>query len=400
MISLTSARARVLAGCARLDPRAVPLEDALGCATSVAIAAEEASPPFDNTAVDGYAVRAADTAGAPVELTVVDTLPAGAAPSRPVGPGEAIRIMTGAPIPPGADAVVMVEVTEALDGGQRVRIDQSVRPGEAVRPAGSDVAPGDTVLEPQAELTAAHLGLLASIGVRKVPVHRRARVGVLSTGDELVDEARPLRPGEIRDSNRVQLKALLRGAGCEPVDLGLVRDDEGAITAVIEKGVQECDALLTSGGVSMGDYDLIKVVLDRMGEMQWMQIAIKPAKPFAFGVVGGVPVFGLPGNSVSSIVSFELLARPALRQMMGHKDLDRPRVPAIADEAFRRRVDGKIHFVRVVAGFGEDGRVHVRSAGAQGSHQLAGTAGANGLAILPDGEGVDAGAVVDTLLLS
>jgi len=225
-------------------------------------------------------------------------------------------------------------------------------------------------------------------------------VGVLSTGDELSDEPGPLRPGQIRDSNRPTLLALLRGSGCEAVDLGLVPDDEEAIAAAVRRGTQECDAVLTSGGVSVGDFDLVKTVLDRLGQMRWMQVAIRPAKPFAFGTVDGTPVFGLPGNPVSSMVSFELFARPALRQMMGHTQLDRPRARAVADEPLRRTPDEKIHFVRVVAAMGADGRYHLRSAGGQGSHQLAAMAAANALAVLPDGDGVAAGAEVDTLLLA
>jgi molybdopterin molybdotransferase len=273
-----------------------------------------------------------------------------------------------------------------------------------VRAAGSDVRAGDQVLPAGTVLRAAHVGVLASIGMLQVAVHPRARVGVLSTGDELVEDGGPLQPGQIRESNRPMLLGLVEQAGCDPVDLGLVRDDEAAITTAIQRAVATCDAVVTSGGVSMGDFDLIKVVLDRLGDMQWMQVAIKPAKPFAFGVLAGperpVPVFGLPGNPVSSLVSFEVLARPALRKMMGHAVLDRPHVRAVADEDLRRRADGKLHLVRVHGAFADDGRWHVRSTGAQGSHQLAATAGANGLALLPDGSGVPTGADVDVLLLT
>jgi len=224
-------------------------------------------------------------------------------------------------------------------------------------------------------------------------------VGVLSTGDELVEGGEPLQPGQIRDSNRPMLVGLLKEAGCDPVDLGVARDDEGVITAAIEKAVAECDALVTSGGVSMGDFDYVKAVLDRMGGMQWMQVAIKPAKPLAFGVVVGKPVFGLPGNPVSSLVSFELFARPALRQMMGHAQRERLRVEVVAEEPLRRRPDGKIHFVRVVARY-EDGRFLVRSSGGQGSHQLGAMAAANALVVLPDGEGIDAGGRAEAILLT
>jgi molybdopterin molybdotransferase len=404
VIPLSEARQRVLDGCDVLAPVVLPLAVVRGCVTAEAVTSPEDVPPLPNTAVDGYAVRAADTTDAPLELKVVGLLPAGAAPSTPVGAGEAIRIMTGAPMPDGADAVVMVEDTEATAGGDIVRIGQAVRAGAAVRAAGSDVRAGDEVLPAGTVLSAAHVGVLASIGRLDVRVHPRALVGVLSTGDELVEDGRPLQPGQIRESNRPMLLGLVEQAGCEAVDLGLVRDDEAAITAAIQRAVATCDAVVTSGGVSMGDFDLIKVVLDRIGDMQWMQVAIKPAKPFAFGVLAGprrpVPVFGLPGNPVSSLVSFEVLARPALRKMMGHTVLDRPQVLAVADEDLRRRTDGKLHLVRVHGAFADDGRWHVRSAGAQGSHQLAATAGANGLALLDDGPGVPSGADVAVLLLA
>jgi molybdenum cofactor synthesis domain-containing protein len=295
----------------------------------------------------------------------------------------------------------MVEDTETE--GDVVRIVRSVAVGDAVRPAASDVRRGDVVLPERTVLGPAHIGVLASIGRSEVAVYPRPRVGVLSTGDELVEDGAPLAPGQIRESNRPMLLGLVDQAGAEPVDLGLVGDDEAAITAAIEHAVATCDAVVTSGGVSMGDFDLIKVVLDRMGVMTWMQIAIKPAKPFAFGVLSGpersVPVFGLPGNPVSSLVSFEVLARPALRKMMGHTELDRPTVRAVADGPLRRRPDGKLHLVRVHGAFAPDGRWHVRSTGAQGSHQLASTAGANGLALMVDGGGLDAGDDVDVLLI-
>jgi molybdenum cofactor synthesis domain-containing protein len=229
----------------------------------------------------------------------------------------------------------------------------------------------------------------------------RPRVGVFSTGDELVPAGEPLGPGQIRDSNRLALLALLADAGMEGVDLGLVRDDEQAITTAVETAVASCDAVATSGGVSMGDVDLVKVVLDRMGDLRWMQIAIRPAKPFAFGTVGprAVPVFGLPGNPVSSMVSFELLAHPALRRMAGHERVHRPRLPAVAEEDFGRRPDGRTSFVRVACRRTDDGGLAVRSAGAQGSHHLTAMAKAHALLVLEDGPGVAAGDPVEVLLL-
>jgi molybdenum cofactor synthesis domain-containing protein len=401
VVPLEEAREYVLSRCRVSPPAAVPLREALGLVLADKIVAPEDIPPFPNTAVDGFAVRAQDVAGAPVTLRVVGTIAAGSAPDVPVGAGDAVRIMTGAPMPPGADAAVMVEVTELAADGTTVLVREPVPAGAAVRGAGEDVRAGQLVFEPGAQLGPGHLGVLSSLGLLDAPVHPRPRVGVLSTGDELIEGPAPLRPGQIRDSNRVALLALLARAGCTGVDLGLVPDTEEAITAAIERGATECDALVTSGGVSMGAFDYVKVVLDRLGEMRWMQVAIRPAKPLAFGTIGTVPVFGLPGNPVSSMVSFELFARPALRKMMGFPadQLVRPTVPAVADDGFRRRADGKIHFDRVVAAIGADGRYHVRSAGGQGSHQLLAMAHADALAVVPDGAGVEAGGDVDVLLL-
>jgi molybdenum cofactor synthesis domain-containing protein len=404
LIDLDEARAYVLERVAPLDVVRTHPRDAIGCVLAEPVVAPEDVPPFDNTAVDGFAVRAADTAGAPVELRVEATLLAGADPTGvEVTAGGAVRIMTGAAMPAGADAVVMVERTAAA-GADGVSIEAGVDAGDNVRRAGDDIRAGAEVAGVGTEITPAMAGVLASIGAVDVGVHRRPRVGVLSTGDELVEGPGPLRPGQIRDSNRHVLLPLLAQAGCDGVDLGLIPDDEASIVAAVEGAATHCDALLTSGGVSMGDVDLVKVVLDRLGEMRWMQISIKPAKPFAFGVVAlgdlSMPVFGLPGNPVSSIVSFELLARPALRRMLGFTSIDRAHVLAVADDDLGRRPDGKVHYVRVVAAFGPDGRVHVRRAGGQGSHQLSALAAANALAILPDGGGAAPGDDVQTMLLA
>lgn len=364
--------------------------------TASSVAAAEQIPPFDNTAVDGFALHAADTVGAteatPASLTVVGTIAAGDAPTRPVERGEAIRIMTGAPLPDGADAVAMVEWTRTE--GDQVLIDQTVELGNAVRHAGEDLEPGDLVFEPGTELTPGHLGVLASIGRYEVDVIRRPIVGVFSTGDELVEGAQQLQPGQIRDANRHTLLALLERDGYEAVDLGMIRDDEALIEDAVRGGVERCDAVLTSGGVSMGDYDYVKAVLDRIGDMRWMQVAIKPAKPLAFGLVDDTPVFGLPGNPVSSMVSFELFARPGLRKMMGHGTLHRERLLGTTAQDFRRRPDGKTHFARVR--IERDHAVfRIRSAGGQGSHQLTAMAGADALAILPDGDGVESDAPME-----
>jgi molybdopterin molybdotransferase len=406
---LEDAQAFVWRHCPPLPVIATGCTNAAGYVLAADVVADEPVPPFANTAVDGYAVIAADLAAAtnvaPVELPVVDEVAAGAHTERVLQPGEAIRIMTGAPIPAGADAVVMVEHTERLDGGARVAIRAGVEAGAAIRPAGSDVQPGELVFTAGTVVTPAVVGVLASVNALTVQVHRRARVAVLSTGDELVTDGGPLGPGQIRESNLSMLVAALADAGCNVDDFGVVPDDEARLEAVLRQAASECDAIVTSGGVSMGDYDVVKAVLGRIAEMHWMQIAIKPAKPFAFGMLRvddarATPVFGLPGNPVSSLVSFELLARPALRQMMGHERIGRPRVLAVADEGITRRVDGKLHLDRVIAEWGSDGRCHVHSARAQGSHQLAATATANAIAEVPDGPGVAPGGDVLVHLLT
>jgi len=401
VIPLEEAQKRILATVPRLSTVTVPVGEALGLVTAEPLAATEPIPPFANTGVDGYAVRAADTAGAapgsPVRLRVVAELPAGKAPSVPVGPGEAIRIMTGAPIPEGADAIVMVEDTAA--DGDAVVISRAAQEGDHVRAAGGDLAAGAAAIPAGAVLGPAHLGVVSSLGHAAVTVVRRPRVAVMSTGDELVPPGEPLAIGQIRDSNRPMLIAQVAEAGCEPIDFGIGVDDEAVITERLEKAAASCDAMVTSGGVSMGDYDIIKLVLSRMAEMHWWQIAIRPAKPLAFGMLHGVPIFGLPGNPVSSHVSFELFARPALLQMMGHTRRFRPVTPAVAAHDMRRRVDGKLHLDRVTLRHDEAGRLVAASAGAQASNVLSAMALADGLALLPDGEGVGTGEPVDVMRL-
>ena len=404
VIPLEEAQNRILATVPVLPGATVPLAEALGLVTVEALAATEPIPPFANTGVDGYAVRAADTAGAtaesPVRLKVVDELPAGKAPTVPVGPGEAIRIMTGAPAPEGADAIVMVEDT-AVEAGDRdlVVIRREARSGDHIRPAGGDLAVGDAAIPAGSVLGPAHLGVITSLGHSTVTVVRRPRVAVMSTGDELVPPGEPLSIGQIRDSNRPMLMALVAQTGCEAIDFGIGVDDEAIITERLEKAAATCDAMVTSGGVSMGDYDIIKMVLSRIAEMNWWQIAIRPAKPLAFGMLHGVPIFGLPGNPVSSHVSFELFARPALLRMMGHTRLFRPVTPAVAAHDMHRRVDGKLHLDRVTLRHDEAGRLVAASAGGQASNVLSAMAASDGLTLLPDGEGVSAGETVDVLRL-
>jgi molybdenum cofactor synthesis domain-containing protein len=400
LVRLDEARAHVIGACSPRPPVRVPIEEALGLVTASPVRAAEAVPPFDNTAMDGYAVRAADTVGAPVRLRVIGTLAAGSGPPAEVSAGEAVRIMTGAPIPPGADAVVMVEATSTEDEGSVVVIGEPASAGDHIRRRGDDVKGGDEVVGTGTVLGPGHVGVLASVGIAEVEVHPRLRVAVMSTGDELVGSGVPLGPGQIRDSNRPTLIGLVRQSGFEAVDIGIVADTEKAVEAALAEAVESADAVITSGGVSMGDFDLVKVVLDRMGDMAWMQVAIRPAKPLAFGTVGAKPVFGLPGNPVSSMVSFELFARPALRRMSGHRVLDRPLLPARAEEALPRNPDGKTLFARVRVRADSDGGLWVRSAGGQGSHVLTAMAAAEGLAVLPDGPGVASGEGLSVLMIS
>lgn len=394
------ARRHVVERCARLAARPVALDDALGVVLAEAVVAAEAVPPFANSAMDGYAVRAVDVVGAaadaPVRLRVVGAVAAGAAPVEPVVPGSAVRIMTGAPVPPGADAIVPVEL--ATVDGDHVLLADAPPAGRHVRPAGDDVAPGQEVVAAGTLLGPAHLGVLASVGVRRPLVVPRPRVAVLSTGDELVDHDGPLAPGQIRETNRPTLVAACRGFGVDAVDAGTVPDDADAIRHAIADAARTHDAVVTSGGVSMGDVDLVKVVLDELGDMRWMQVAIRPAKPFAFGLVGSTPVFGLPGNPVSSLVSVALLALPGLRALAGRTDLDLPRVPAATTAALAGGGDGRTSFVRVDVRW-VGARFEASPVTGQGSHHLAAAAGANGLAVLEPGVAVAAGAPVEVVLL-
>jgi len=381
----------------------VPIDDALGHVAARAVVARSAVPSFATSAMDGYALRSADTVGGPTLLRVVGALMAGDESRVTVGSGEAVRIMTGAAVPSGANAVCEIERCVVHDGGATVEIDGSLSVDKHIRRVGCDIAPGDEVIGAATTLGPGHLGVLASLGIETVVVHDRPRVGVLSTGDELVDGNAPRRPGMIPDANRHTLLAQIRQSGWPAIDLGIVGDDKEAVASALRDGAGRCDALITSGGVSVGDLDVVKLVLDDLsgGTMRWMQVAIKPAKPLAFGHLAatGTPVFGLPGNPVSAMVSFELFARPALRRMAGHGQLDRPRLRARTTIDLPRRHDGKIHFVLVRAARGGDGRLEVGLAAGQGSHQLRAMADANALAVLPDGEGVKVGEAVEIMLL-
>ncbi|HEY1988222.1 MAG TPA: gephyrin-like molybdotransferase Glp [Acidimicrobiales bacterium] len=407
MIPLREAQGFVLGACVPGAPHPTPIDEALGCVVAAQVVATEPVPPFVNSSRDGYALRAADTltagdAEGPVRLRVVGLIMAGSPFEGVVGPGQAARIMTGAPMPTGADAVCMLEDCLVEEDGEVVVISQPVPAGEAVRGVGEDVAVGDVMAEPGTALSPAHLGVLANQGIAEVLVHPRPRVGVLSTGDELASSLGPLAPGQIRDANRHTLLALVRREGWVPVDLGMVGDDEEALGEVLDRATASCDAVVTSGGVSVGDHDIVKVVLEKRsaGTMRWMQVAIRPAKPFAFGTLdrSATPVFGLPGNPVSAMVSFELFVRPAVRLIGGHRRLERVSVPAVVETDLRRSRDGKTHFLRAVVSLDPQGAWRVRPMVGQDSHQLRAMADANALAVLPDGAGVGAGELVEVLL--
>jgi molybdopterin molybdotransferase len=403
MIPLDEAQLFVCGLCDPLPPVELPLDDALGCVLSAAVVATEEVPSFANSSMDGYAMRADDTVGAPVRLAVIGSIMAGHPLEQTVGPGQAARIMTGAPVPLGADAVCMIEETETDPDGGSVVIGRELQPGDFVRQPGRDVAFGDVIAPAGTMLTPAHLGVLANQGAISVEVHRRPRVGVLSTGDELFSGTGPLPPGKIRDANRRTLLALVRREGWEGIDLGIVGDDESALVELLSSAASTCDAILTSGGVSVGDLDLVRVVLEKMsaGKMRWMQVAIRPAKPFAFGVLAesATPVFGLPGNPVSAMVSFELFVRPALRLLGGHRVLHRSTISATADVDLHRKADGKLHLLRAQLTLDDPASWRVRTIGGQESHQLHSMSEANSLILLPDGPGVPAGAQVSVLLI-
>lgn len=402
-MSINEALRMTLERSAPLEPILVALDEALGCVLAELIIATADVPPFANSSMDGFAVRAIDTLRAPVSLVVVDTAFAGRPSSRAINAGEAIRIMTGAVLPEGADAVCMVERTRAERDGAEVVVEVVVEPGQFVRSAGDDLRRGARVFDAGDVLEPAHLGVLASVGRTMVRVHPRPRVGVLSTGDELTEDPGPLVAGAIRDSNRHVLLGLVQSSGFVAVDLGIVPDDRERLRRSLREAAGVCDAILTSGGVSVGDADLMKEVLleECGGTMRSMSVAVRPAKPFAFGtlVETATPVFGLPGNPVSSMVSFELFARPALRKMAGHAQLLRPVILAVADEPMPRDPDGKVHIVGVRARVGDDGRAHISTAGVQASHVLSSMARANALAIVPDGVGIALRECVETILV-
>ncbi len=402
MLNVEEALERVLAAFQPLPPERVPILETAGQVLAEDVYADMDIPPLSNTAMDGYAVRAADTAGAgpdrPVRLRVVYDLAAGYTTEQAVTPGTAIRIMTGAPIPPGADAVVRFEDT--AQDGEWVYILKEVPVGKEVRYAGEDVRAGTLVLPRGSLIRPQEVGMLAALGRTEALVHRRPRVGLLATGDEVIEIDAPWQPGKIRNTNSYSNGAQVLRCGGVPVLLGIARDDVEELTrrirAALEQGV---DLLLTSGGVSVGDFDVVKQVLAAEGEMDFWRVRIKPGKPLAFGRIRDVPILGLPGNPVSAMISFELFARPAILKMLGRTEWERPTVEArLLDEI--RRKDGRRHYLRVTLEPRPDGGYDARLTGDQGSGILLSMVRAQGLAIIPeDADHLPAGSPVRVIPL-
>lgn len=382
-------RAQILSTVRVLPAERVHYRDAVGRVLAEPVVAGHDVPSFSNSAMDGFAVRATDVSSPGAILEILEDVAAGQVATVPVGKGQAIKIMTGAPMPEGADTVVRVEDTETEDG--KVRIATSPPRGKSVRPPGGDVAAGTTVFEAGTRVWEAHVGVLATIGVVEPVVTRRPKVAVMSTGDELVPpETETLEPGFIRDSNRPMLAGLVAGAGADPIDMGRIPDDADTLRAALGEAAVEADAIVTSGGVSMGEFDVTKLVLRDEVDVDFFPVAMKPGKPQGFGTLGGTPFFGLPGNPVSVLVSFEQFMRPALLAMQAANALLRPRVTAVAGQDFHS--DGaKEEFIRVRF-TGDDPNPTVVQTGGGGSHVLSGAANADALAVLPVGvETVDEG---------
>ena len=420
LLSVEEARRGVIDAIAGpVETETIATSDGLGRVLAAPVVAAVSLPPWDNSAMDGYAVRAADTAGAseeaPVRLTVTGDVPAGRAATEPVQAGEAFRIATGAPIPAGADAVVQVESTTPLDAngqpGERGRdasgplpaailVHHAVEPGTAIRPRGSDLEEGTTLLEPGRRLRPSAIALAAGAGVGRLEVYRRPRIAVLATGDEVRAPGEELGPAGIPDANGPGLRALLELAGCEPIDLGIAKDELDDVLGRLRRALREgADAIIVSGGVSVGPYDVVKTAIETVGRIDLWRVAVQPGKPFAFGTAdrpnGGPPalIFGLPGNPVSSFVTFEIFVRPALRRLGGRRDLLRPAERATLLEPVRKG-HGRRAFIRVIAERDDagtplrdqDGRVKVRLAGGQGSHVISALAKADALAIIPEAD--------------
>lgn len=377
----------------RLTTERVHTVSAVGRILAERVVSREQMPPFAASTVDGYAVIATDTAE---WRQVARDVLAGQTDTARVEPGVAMRIMTGAPLPPGSDAVVMFEDTD--EQGSRVRLTRPVKAGDNVRPIGVDLEIGQTILNAGTPIGPAEVGLLATVGVAEIAAHRRPRLAVLSTGDELVEPDEAPRPGAIRDSNRYALLAAAAEAGADAISMGMVRDDESAQRERIRAALDAADVVITSGGVSVGSRDLVKPILEGLGTVHFGRIALKPGKPLTFATVGEKLVFGLPGNPVSALVTFEVFVRPTLLRMQGHARPERARVAVEVEHALGKTRDRTEYQRAVVRWTGE--RLVARSTGSQISSRLISMAGANALLEIEPGEGtVPAGSRVSALLV-
>ena len=392
-LSVAEALAQVLGHIQALPPEGAGLLDALGRVLVEPVIAGDSLPPFANSSMDGYALRAVDTAPAgresPVALRVVADVPAGAPSPVEVTPGTAARVMTGAPLPAGADAVVPVEDTDekwrsrvrALP--EQVSIYRSVRAGEYVRMPGEDISTGEQVLEAGHVLRPQDLGVMASLGYSRARVVRRPRVGILATGNELVSVTAALTPGKIRNSNSYAQAAQVLAAGGEPILLGVAEDTEQDVRARLDSALElGVDLIVSSAGVSVGAYDVVKAVLEESGSVAFWRVRMRPGKPLAFGTYAEIPYIGLPGNPVSAMVSFEIFARPAILALGGHQKLRRPRVEVTLMESIRS--DGRESYVRGIVTKVERG-YEALTTGSQGSHVMSSMVKANALLIVPEG---------------
>ncbi|MBF0624556.1 MAG: molybdopterin molybdotransferase MoeA [Magnetococcales bacterium] len=383
MLSFDEARNRVLAGIQPLgESRTVPVREALGRVLAWPAVAGLNVPNHDNSAMDGYGVRMADLdPEQPTTLEVVADLPAGERLTVPLGVGQAVRIMTGAPVPEGCDCVVMQEV--ATREGRQVTIPSGQRPGQHIRAAGEDIRAGEAILPAGRRLTPPDLGLLTSLGFARIQVRRRPKVAVLSTGNEVVEAGGALLPGMVYDSNRTALLTALAGLGVKTVDLGLAGDRREAIETALARGAREADAIITTGGVSEGDYDLVKEILQQRGEVHFWKVAMKPGKPQAYGRLGGALFFGLPGNPVSGLAVFLLMVRPALLRLMGATD-EPVRVLELPFRGEFSKKHDRLDFVRGVVHW-QGAESWVETTGPQGSGILTSLSRANAFIVLPPG---------------
>lgn len=409
LLSVDQALQVILERVRALPAERVPVLEALGCVLAEDISAEMDVPPLSNSAMDGYAIRAGDTAGAsaqePARLAVIYDLAAGYTTDTQVTEGTAMRIMTGAPVPAGADTVVPFEDTATE--GDRVLIGAPWKPARNIRLAGEDVRRGQLILRSGVEIRPQEVGMLASLGRANAFCVRRPRVGILATGDEVIEVDAPWQPGKIRNANGYTNAAQVSKYGGVPVLLGIARDTMGELVGRIRAGLaQGVDLLLTSGGISAGDFDLVKRVLVAEGEMSFWQVQMRPGKPLAFGHVGGVPLVGLPGNPVSAMVSFELFVRPAILKMRGLANLAAPTVRAALAAEVKVRA-GSRHFLRVAleprGEAADDGgpALTARLTGEQGSGILLSLVRAQGLAVISESVSrMDAGEIVDVILLT